>query len=66
MIVKSVALSLVVLVSVAPAHAQRNRDLKDAAEDIRAARTLPNYAPPPAERCNLNSTNFRGRVGNSV
>jgi hypothetical protein len=56
MIAKPVALSLIILVSAATAHAQRNRDLKHAADDIRAARTLPNYTPPPAERCNLNST----------
>jgi len=55
MIVKLVALSLIIFVSGVTARAQRNRDLKHAADDIRAARTLPNYTPPPAERCNLNS-----------
>jgi len=47
--------SLLLLVSVATAHAQRNRQLKDAADDVRAARSLPNYTPPPAEPCNLNN-----------
>jgi hypothetical protein len=55
MMAKPVVLSLIIAVSVGTAHAQRNRDLKHAADDIRAARTLPNYTPPPAERCNLNS-----------
>jgi hypothetical protein len=55
MIAKPVALSFIILVSVATAHAQRNRDLKHAAEDIQAARTLPDYTPPPTERCDLNS-----------
>jgi len=54
MVAKAVALGLIILVSVATAHAQRNRDLKDAANDVRAARALPNYTPPPAEPCNLN------------
>jgi hypothetical protein len=47
--------SLLLLVSVATAHAQRNRQLKDAADDVRAARSLPNYTPPSAEPCNLNN-----------
>jgi hypothetical protein len=55
MIAKPVALGLIILVSVATAHAQRNRELKHAAHDIRAARTLPDYTPPPTERCDLNS-----------
>jgi len=55
MILKLVTLSLIIFVGVATAHAQRNRDLKHAADDIRAARTLPDYAPPPTERCDLNS-----------
>jgi hypothetical protein len=54
MIAKPVALSFIILVSVATAHAQRNRDLKHAAEDIQAARTLPDYTSPPTGRCDLN------------
>ena len=54
-IAKPVALSFIILVSVATAHAQRSRDLKHAADDIRAGRTLPDYTPPPTERCDLNS-----------
>ena len=50
-----IALGVIILVRVATAHAQRNRDLKHAADDIRAARELPNYTPPTAEPCNLNS-----------
>jgi hypothetical protein len=50
-----IALSIIILVSVATAHAQRNRDLKGAAYDVRAARTLPDYTPPPTEPCDLNS-----------
>jgi hypothetical protein len=50
-----IALSVIILVSVATAHAQRNRDLKHEADDIRAARELPNYTPPPAEPCKLSS-----------
>ena|SRR5215471_8947981 len=49
-----IALGVIILVRVATAHAQRNRDLKHAADDIRAARTLPDYTPPPTERCDLN------------
>ena len=55
LMVKPVALSLILFVSVATAHAQRNRDLKQAADDIRAARTLPDYTKSPTERCHLNS-----------
>jgi hypothetical protein len=40
-----IALSIIILVSVAAAHAQRNRDLKDAADDVQR----------PAEPCDLNS-----------
>jgi hypothetical protein len=54
-VAKLVVLSLIILLSVATAHAQRNRDLKHAADDIQAARTLPDYTPPPTERCDLNS-----------
>jgi hypothetical protein len=35
-----ITLSAIILVRVATAHAQRNRDLKHAADDIRAAREL--------------------------
>jgi hypothetical protein len=54
-----IALSAIILVSVGTAHAQRNRDLKHAADDIRAARELPNYTPPPTERCDLISKECR-------
>ena len=55
-VLKFTALTILLLIGCsATTHAQRNRDLKHAADDIQAARTLPNYTPPPAERCNLNS-----------
>ena len=47
--------SLLLLVSVATAQAQHNLQLKDAADDVRAARALPSYTPPPGAPCNLNS-----------
>jgi hypothetical protein len=47
--------SLLLLVSVVTANAQRNRQLKDAADDVRAARSLPNFTPPAEEPCNLNN-----------
>jgi len=50
---------VIILISVATAHPERNRDLKHAADDTLAARELPNYTPPPAEPCDLNSKNVQ-------